>query len=258
MRTIVKRPQPNALTRWRQPRLAANKPEGMDCTYAELRRDSAAITALEDALFAEQGGICAYTGHRLWLTAEDDGRRRSVGFHCEHVKSQERCRALDGTVYGEDADYRNLVACWPSANCGYKLPYGAHCKGAWPAAAEDFLFVSPLTAGCSARFRFNGFGRISAASGDDAAALETIKQLGLDNDELTALRRAAIRGKLKGIRQSEAQRLLQQLRAEETRLDAGQDIQLTPFCFAIEQALAREIRKLEGIRKGARIGGRSD
>ena len=252
MRTIVKRPQPDALTRWRQPRLAANKPEGMDCGYAELRRDTAAITAVEDALFAEQGGICAYTGHRLWLRTEGDSGRRRVGFHCEHVKSQDRCRGLDGAVYGEDTDYRNLVACWPPANCGYELPYGAKAKGAWPGVAADHWFVSPLTAGCADRFRFNRFGRISAATGDDAAALETIRRLRLDDDALTALRRAEIQGKLRGIRRSEAKRLLQQLRAEAARLDAGQSIRLVPFCFAVEQALAREIRKLDGIRDMSR------
>ena len=258
MRTIVKRPQPDALTRWRQVRLAANKSAGMDCSYAELRRDTAVITAVEDALFAEQGGICAYTGHRLWLSDEGEDCRRRVGFHCEHLKSQERCRDLDGAVYGEDADYRNLVACWPPANCRYELPYGARAKGAWPRAADGQLFVSPLTTGCSERFRFSRFGRISPASGNDTAALETIKRLCLDNEALTALRRAEIQGKLRGIRRAEAKRLLQQLRAEDARLDAGQNIQLSPFCFAVEQALEREVHKLEGIRDMMRDRSRSD
>jgi hypothetical protein len=130
LRTIVKRPQPDALTRWRQPRLAAAKADGMECSYAELRRDKDAIYAVEDALFSEQGGICAYTGLPLSLTLEGGGLPRKVGFHVEHLKSQERCRRLDGAVYGEDADYRNLVACWPPPNCGYELPYGARVKGA--------------------------------------------------------------------------------------------------------------------------------
>jgi hypothetical protein len=67
VRTIVKRGPPNALTQWRQPRLAANRGPGMDCTYEELRKDDAALNALENALFTEQGGICAYTGHPLSL-----------------------------------------------------------------------------------------------------------------------------------------------------------------------------------------------
>jgi hypothetical protein len=139
LRTIVKRPQPDALTRWRQPRLAAEKPEGMECSYAELRRDNDAINAVEDALFSEQGGICAYTGLPLSLTLEREGVPRKVGFHCEHLKSQDRCRKLDGAVYGEAADYGNLVACWPPRNCGYQLSFGAHAKEAWPRAAEDYL-----------------------------------------------------------------------------------------------------------------------
>jgi len=170
LRTIVKRPQPDALTRWRQPRLAADKPEGMECSYAELRRNNDAINAVEDALFSEQGGICAYTGLSLSPTLEREGVPRKVGFHCEHLKSQDRCRKLDGAVYGEDADY----------------------------------------------------------------------------------------GKLKGIKLPEAKRLLQQLRAEARRLDAGQDIQLGRFCFVIEQALEREIRKLKGIRDASRAKRQSD
>ena len=33
----------------------------MDCTYAEMRRDSAVLAAVENSLLHEQGGICAYT-----------------------------------------------------------------------------------------------------------------------------------------------------------------------------------------------------
>jgi hypothetical protein len=140
LRRIIKRAPPARLTEWRQPRLAANKPAGMDCTYDELRRDAATIAAVEDSLFAEQGGICAYTGYPLTL----ESAPREVGFHCEHLKSQKRCRELDGAHYGEDTDYQNLVACWPWPNFGSKLPWGADRKGAWPATAEAHLFVSPL------------------------------------------------------------------------------------------------------------------
>ena len=38
MRTIRKQAAPNTLTQWRMPRLAANRPGGMECTYAEMRR----------------------------------------------------------------------------------------------------------------------------------------------------------------------------------------------------------------------------
>jgi len=249
LRRIIKRAPPARLTEWRRPRLATNKPDGMDCTYGELRRDAAVIVAVEDALFAEQGGICAYTGHRLTLSEQP----RTVGFHCEHLKSQQRCRALDGADYGEDTDYRNLVACWPPANFGSSLRWGAHRKGAWPESAEQHLFVSPLSNGCQARFRFARSGQIEPANADDHAAAATIHNLGLDHDELTELRRSTIKGFLRQpLSEAQAKPLLAQLQRDAARVDAGERLRLTPFCFAIEQALQREIRALRGSMESRR------
>jgi riboflavin synthase alpha subunit len=62
------------------------------------------------------------------------------------------------------------------------------------------------------------------------------------------LRRAEIQGKLKHISLREAKRLLRQIKKESADLDAGQSVRLNQYCFAVEQALEREIRKLEGIR----------
>jgi uncharacterized protein (TIGR02646 family) len=257
MRTIIKRPTPKALTEWRQPRLAGNKGPGMECTYEELRRDQDVLRAVEDGLFVEQGGICAYTGHPLELgVGEGDGTSaRRVGFHIEHLKSQERCRNLNGADYGEDASYINMVACWPPPNCGYQLPYGAHEKASWPTPAEDHLFVSPLATSCGQRFRFDRKGGIEPASPDDEAARTTIRRLGLDNAELKALRRSTIDGELRGIGLRDARRSLQRLRDDAGRLDAGEDVRLAAYCFAVEQALEREIRKLEGIRRSRRTQG---
>lgn len=247
MRTIRKRPTPNALTQWREPRLVANRTKGMECTYDELRRTSEALEAVEYHLFAEQGGLCAYTEHRIGLTLTSTTSQRDVNFHLEHLVPQTHC------AYGQDTDYANLVACWPRPNCGFEPAYGARKKGSWPSATELSKFVSPLRGDCSARFRFDHRGNINEAQGGDEAAKETITKLGLNHHTLIELRRAAIRGALNPgsrlIKLAEARKLLQKMRQDSDSVDQGNLIQLTPFCSAIQSALEREIRKLEAIRK---------
>ena len=249
MRTIQKRPAPNALTAWRTPRLAANKPDGMECNYDEMRRDAKALAAVEDSLWAEQGGLCAYTGHRIRLMS--DGELRAADFHLEHLTPQAYCKP-EFDRYGKDADYGNLVACWPRPNVGFEPAYGAKRKRNWPSPAEDSLFVSPLRMDCSARFSFNRKGEISATNPDDEAAKTTIKQLGLDHQTLAELRRAAIRGALNQINLARARKLSELMQQASNSLAQGQTAQLIPFCFAIQPALEREIRKLEAIQNQKR------
>lgn len=251
MRTIRKQPTPNALTQWRMPRLAANRPAGMECTYAELRREPNALQAVENGLFGEQGGICAYTGHRIRLKPADlvMGVHRTVDFHIEHLTPQAHC------IYGQDTDYANLVACWPPPNCGFEPAYGARKKDSWPSASEQAQFVSPLRQDCSTRFTFNRLGKISSVREDDDAASKTIKRLGLNHDTLTALRRAAIRGALnpasRPIKLTDARKLMKRMQQDLDNLDRGIPTELLSFCFAIQPALEREIKKLEAIGKQA-------
>lgn len=254
MRTIRKRPAPNALTQWRRPRLAANRTDGMECNYSEMRRVSEVLEAVEDNLFAEQGGICAYTGQRIGLIAAKTTNeiQRDVKFHIEHLIPQKFCKPELGN-YGKDADYENLVACWPPPNCGFEPAYGAKKKDHWPAPQEQSQFVSPLRADCSARFSFDHRGNIKPAQNNDEAAIETIKQLGLNHHTLVALRRDAIRGALnpvsRPIKLAEARKLLQQMTQDSDSVNQGVSVQLMQFCFAVQPALNREIRKLEAIRK---------
>ena len=230
VRTIRKRQPPASLTSWRAPRMAVNRPPGSDCTYDELRRSASVVADLEAVLRTEQGGLCAYTGRQL-----------DAGFHLEHLLPQEHC------AYGEDADHKNIVACWPSPNCGYEPRYGARRKGNWPSRAEQGMFVSPLRPDCSARFSFNQRGEISSS---DAAAKETIKQLALSDAELTELRRNAIRGFLapagRWLTLPQCRRLAAQLDRASSSVDEGGNDQLTPYCFAIRQAVALRIRQLGG------------
>jgi uncharacterized protein (TIGR02646 family) len=249
VRTIKKNPQPAKLAEWRTPRMLANHLPATECDYESLRKAAVVLEAVENGLFAEQGGICAYTGHQISITPVDpnSGINRDVGFHVEHLTPQDHC------TYGQDADYMNLVACWPRPNCGFEPAYGAKKKDNWPAPAEQGLFVSPLRPDCSSRFTFNHRGEIAAARNNDTPAETTIEKLGLDHHTLTELRRNAIRGVLnpasRQIKLAEARRLLADMKHAAAQLNAGIPTKLLPFCFAIEPALQREIRKLEGIMK---------
>ena len=227
--------------------MLANRPPATQCDYESLRKAPGVLEVVENGLFAEQGGICAYTGHQIYLTPADPqhGTNRDVKFHIEHLTPQDHC------AYGQDADYVNLVACWPRPNCGFEPAYGAKKKDNWPAPEEQGLFVSPLRPDCSSRFKYNHRGEIAAAQNNDVPAETTIEKLGLAHHTLTELRRNAIRGALnpasRQIKLTEAQKLLADMKHAAAQLNAGIAAKLMPFCFAIEPALQREIRKLEGI-----------
>jgi uncharacterized protein (TIGR02646 family) len=212
--------------------MAADRPPGTDCTYDELRRFPDVVADLEAILVAEQGGLCAYTGRRV----------AAGSFHLEHLLPQHHCS------YGEDAEYGNIVVCWPQPNCGYEPRYGARRKGNWPSRLEQARFVSPLRPDCSARFSFNQLGEIAATNEEDAPVKETIQRLALSDDELTELRGNAIRGFLapagKWLTLAQCRRLAEQLDRVSTSVDNGGNDLLTPYCFAIRQAVAQRIGQL--------------
>jgi uncharacterized protein (TIGR02646 family) len=234
VRTIRKRQPPASLTTWRAPRMAGNRPLGTDCTYAELRRCANVVADVEAGLLAEQGGLCAYTGRRV----------ATGSFHLEHLLPQQHCS------YGEDAEYGNIVACWPEPNCGYEPRYGARRKANWPSRPELGQFVSPLRPDCSARFAFDQLGEIAAADEQDAPAKETITRLALLDGELTDLRANAIRGFLapagKWLTLPQCHRLVEQLDRLSASVNSGSGYLLTPYCFALRQAVAQRIGQLGG------------
>jgi uncharacterized protein (TIGR02646 family) len=225
MRQIRKQAQPPTLTEW----IAANQ-SGENCSYhsvsGELRK------AIREALVAEQRGLCAYTGRKI----------DAESCHIEHLKPQVHCQHL------EDVTYRNLVAAVPQPNTP-RLPYGAHLKDNWPSNDEAALFVSPLQDGCSARFSFSFKGEIHPSNPADAAAVETIKRLGLDHGILVGLRREAIRrtiqlpGKHAGMLDTKsARRRLHSLQQQELNAPV-----LEQFSFALMKALEKHIERIQKV-----------
>ncbi|KAI95728.1 hypothetical protein T281_03840 [Rhodomicrobium udaipurense JA643] len=227
MRQINKGAEPGELTQWK----AQNRALPNYC-YTSLA--AAHRLAVRTALVTEQRGLCAYTGRRIDVE----------NCHIEHLRPQAHCGI------GEDVDYRNLVAGVPAPNTP-QLPYGAHKKADWPAVADEHLFVSPLSGGCAARFSFRLNGEVEAADSADNAAVETIARLGLNDEALVQLRKAAIAATLQirgrgpaSIGIADARRRLRDLERAEQQAGA-----LEPYSFVLVQALERQIRRIEKIRE---------
>lgn len=253
MRTIKKRTAPAELEDWRENRLEKNDPALYPFHYSAMRRDKVVLKKVEDGLFAEQGGICAYTGRMIGR----NGKWGHAGFHMEHLTPQ-KCGAI-----GQDTDYLNIVACWPEPNQKEATEYGAVKKDDWPAPEEAALFVSPLDEGCSAKFRFvdrqdpaedgkdskHSIWMEPSNEGDDAA-IETIKRINLNHRELRDLRWNAVFGALNPtgnafLPLADLEKVATVMDRMAESLDAGADVKLDPFCFAVRQAIDRRIQKLQ-------------
>jgi len=133
------------------------------------------MTDLKDALLAEQGFICAYTGIRI----DNDS------MHIEHLKPRHH------RVYLEDVRYTNLVACFPKEDEGGSstVGFGARAKDRWWHATN---FVSPLDQHCETRFRYTEGGAVRPNPVGHVPATTTIKKLNLNDKKLKQLRHAAI------------------------------------------------------------------
>ena len=175
MRQIQKKNEPKRLTEWR-----IRYKAGPNFNYKLMRGDAAVTREVEESLLDEQGALCAYTGRAIDKDA----------FHVEHLKPQTHCGK------GEDVDYKNMVACYPSSKATVEAPYGAHQKKSFPSPAETHLFVSPLDANCESRFRFSYSGKVAPKNDGDEAASTTIEKLKLNHLDLVKMRKAAIQGLL--------------------------------------------------------------
>jgi uncharacterized protein (TIGR02646 family) len=231
MREIDPGAEPVSFTEWR----AGSQNDinyGYDLIPAELR------VCIKEALIADQRGICAYTGISIDVSRS----------HIEHLLPQAHCK---GEYEHEDVAYGNMVACYPAPGSGH-VPFGAHRKADWPPPSEQYLFVSPRSTGCEARFKFDMRGKISVA-GNDNAARETVERLGLNHTRLEGLRREAISATLKW-KEKKPLLDLPSARKRLTSLENAENGEgrLEPFCFALKQALRKYISLVESIRKGKR------
>jgi uncharacterized protein (TIGR02646 family) len=173
MKYIKKGQQPQQLISWAA--VNAGRPS---LNYADGKFPRSAVIT---ALISEQGGICAYTMIRI-----DQG-----SCHIEHLKPQKVSK--DEKKLWETAAYANLVACFPKTGVqgAPRLRYGAEFRAdSW----DLQKFITPLNAACEVRIRFRMNGEIHPARATDSGAEWTIKTLGLDDAELTDIRRDAIEG----------------------------------------------------------------
>lgn len=184
-----------------QPLRQAEAPFG----WGELEQVPGLKDAVKDALLAEQGCLCAYTG------VEIDASQS----HVEHMRPRNPPTGHAGGWWedGHETDYNNLVACYPM-NGG---AFGAHSKGSWPGPEEWDLFVTPLEDRCETCFSYTSEGRV-VASGGNRAAERTIEELNLDHPELTALRLRRINGVLQAFQQTDPGARTAAIRKEVERL----------------------------------------
>ena len=222
MKYIRKGPSPRELREWFKP---AEDGRRINRGYDDMPTN--VKNAVKERLLDEQGGLCCYTGMRVSLQNS----------HIEHFKPQKLC------TDHEDVDYMNLLAAYPGAPTG-RCRFGAHAKDDW---YDDQLLVSPLHQRCETQFRFDESGTVIPADEQDAAALETIKRLCLNDSSLREIRKHAIDEALSpGNRRpskAQLQRLIEGLYSRDT------DGQFPPLCFAIKDAAQDLLRKAEREQK---------
>jgi uncharacterized protein (TIGR02646 family) len=188
---------------------------------------------LRTCLIAEQFFLCAYSGVEI----------TEGSCHIEHLKPQ--CECEDG----EDVDYFNLVACFPSDGGDDTHGFGATVKKNWWVPAE---FVSPLQSGCERRFDYTWTGKMKPAADTDVPATRTIENLGLDSDNIVDHRRKAICGFF-GFTKGGTEISLAEAQILHDKIDRpNRSGQLTPFCFMLKRLLVKYIAEKKKKQKPPR------
>lgn len=172
MKRIEKRNEPPRLREWK--RNTAKFPD------AHYDSHSFPVSAVNQSLVAEQGGLCGYTMIRITESTS----------HNEHIKPRTVSKGENPPNYKETTDYSNLIACYPNTSKSRaKCPFGADARGStW----DQSKMITPLMGDCESRFRFDLEGRIYPKNADDQMAIWTIRTLKLDHDQLDTLRRQAL------------------------------------------------------------------
>lgn len=217
MKYIRKGSEPQSLRAWRDGQPVENG-RRINCGYDDM--PSEVKQAVRASLLTEQGYLCCYTGRSVDETTS----------HIEHLKPQAACED------GEDIDYANLLVAYPGGTL--VVPYGAQAKADW---YDPDLLVSPVHAGCETRFKFSQFGYITPVSEQDQAAIETIRQLHLDHDELNESRKQVIQRTL--IRLNRSKKQLESISRSYCSLNS--DKRFNSYCFVIQQVARTLLKKSE-------------
>lgn len=189
MKRIVKNLPNKPLEKWRKKQVPQH------LVYGNLRDPDR-----EDVLkwlINEQGALCCYTGIRIWSNSKKP--KIKANCHIEHLKPQTICVAEDrergdNQKEREDISGANLLAAFPNQpDWSYGAKFRQHWYGEDKHNRPANLFIHPLMVNCESRFKFDVFGKISAAEKKDNAAKMTIKKLCLDHGDLNGRRYAAIR-----------------------------------------------------------------
>jgi len=233
MRTITKRGEPAALTRWKQDNTTS--PQNLFFGGGDFPGE-----AIRKSLLAEQFHLCAYTLRPLKTASacEASGLGTTASCHIEHLLPRSR------KVAGEDIDYENMVACYPPSQTTVACEYGAHAKADFDPSGGGFL--SPLSPGVESHFAFDERGGITGLTQDGAA---TIQRLKLDHKALVNDRAAVIRGYLLPRGKKVSAQAARRLAAEVLKVDAQQ--RLTAYCVAIAQTALHHAQREE--RRAARM-----
>lgn len=190
MKTIIKGAQPRELIQWRSDN--AGLPQNLKYGKAKFPLDE-----VRKSLLKEQFHLCAYTMRRLPTAVECKNKDKDAdtgsSCHIEHILPQSR------KIEGEDIDYQNMVACYPSSKSNIHCEFGAIAKDYFDPAKEDpkdpeRKFVSPLQVNAEAHFRFDMAGGIHGNSKDGEKTIEVLK---LDHINLVHDRQAVITGFLR-------------------------------------------------------------
>ncbi|HUN09097.1 MAG TPA: TIGR02646 family protein [Aggregatilineales bacterium] len=217
MKHIRKGSEPQALRAWRDGQPVVNG-RRVNCGYGDMPSD--VKQSVRASLLIEQGYLCCYTGRSVDETSS----------HIEHLKPQTVCED------GEDIDYANLLIAYPGGSL--VAPYGAQAKADW---YDPQLLVSPLHAGCETRFKFSQFGGIAPASDQDQGAIETIRQLHLDHDELNDSRKQIIQKTLIKLKPSKKQ--LETI--SDSYCNLNSERRFKSYCFVIQQVARTLLKKSE-------------
>ena len=233
MRSINKGGQPQELISWR----AENAATPQNLVYGGGAFPSEAV---REALLAEQFHLCAYTLRRLKTAAECQAEGKDTRFSChvEHLLPQ--CRG----VPGEDIDYQNMVACFPSSQSTVACEFGAHAKADFDPSTGGF--VSPLSHTAERHFEFDERGGISGRTAD---GISTINILKLNHKTLVNDRAAVIKGYLQPKGKKVSAQAARRLAQEVLRADAQQ--RLPTYCVAVAQTALQHAEREE--RRAARM-----